>query len=501
MRLELAGFRPAKLSKFALAIALAMAGTATGAMAASGTFALATTYQIDRLYPHPQTGGTQLYVDVLFDPLVTVTKDGILPRLAKSWSLSEDGTTLTLELRDDVKYHDGTPFDANVAKAVLDYTITPESGAKVPAYLPKSTFEVAGPYTLVIKIPARAPELLGILAQYPMFQIGADGVPTTVGTGPFKLDRFDSRQSARFVRNDAYWGGPAKLDALELRMFADMPSALLSLEAGEIDAVIRPPISDVPRLEALDNLELTSFPDTGNMMWGVNARANRVTGDQKVRKALDLAFDRERFVQVALGGTGKPTNVIWPPASVAYFPEDESYKYDLAAAKQLLEEAGKGDGIDITIVMSSGVSQEAVSFAPIYQADLASIGVNATIEDLDTSEWLDKISNDKFDMYMTIYGNTGADPALAFTSGNFRLNTNLAGFVSDEYAWLEEAGRLEPDPAKRIEIYRELNRYMQEQAFALPFAQNPIMFIHSTGVHGLGMNSINNLMATEITVD
>src|SRR5690606_32903796 len=118
-----------------------------------------------------------------------------------------------------------------------------------------------------------------------------------------------------------------------IRMFSDMPSALISLEAGEIDAVIRPPIADVPRLEALDNLALTSFPDTGNMMWGVNARDGRPTADVRVRKALDLAFDRERFVEVALGGIGTPTNVLWPPSSAAYAAEDESWTYDLEAAR------------------------------------------------------------------------------------------------------------------------------------------------------------------------
>ncbi len=483
------------------AIGLAAAAmSVTGALAAAGNLVLASTYQIDRLYPHPQTAGTQLYVDVLFDPLVTVTKEGIQPRLASAWSVSPDGKTYTFTLRKDATFHDGTKFDAAAAKAALDYTLKPEHGARIPPYLPKSTVEVTGPHEIKVTLPAAAPELLGVLSQYPMFKIGADGAATTVGTGPFKLDRFDSRQSARFVRNDAYWAGPAKLDAYEIRMFPDMPSALLGLEAGEIDAVIRPPIPDVARLEATKGLKLTKFPDTGNMMWGVNARPGRATTDPRVRKALDLAFDRQRFVDVALGGIGTPTNVVWPPSSPAYVPADETWKFDLAAAKALLAEAGVS-GLDIRLVMSSGVSQEAVSFAPIFQADLASIGVKAKIENYDTSEWLDKITKGDFDMYMTIYGNTGADPALAFTSGNFRLTNNIPGFASPEYSALEERGRLETDPAKRIAIYRDLNKYMQQQAFALPFAQNPIMFIHSDKVKGLALNSINNLMATGITVD
>jgi peptide/nickel transport system substrate-binding protein len=102
---------------------------------------------------------------------------------------------------------------------------------------------------------------------------------------------------------------------------------------------------------------------------------------------------------------------------------------------------------------------------------------------------------------MTIYGNTGADPALAFTSANFRLKGNLAGFASPEYSDFEAKGRLEQDPAKRIQIYRDLNKYMQDQAFALPFAQNPIMFVHSDKVKGLGLNSINNLMITDVSVE
>jgi peptide/nickel transport system substrate-binding protein len=365
--------------------------------------------------------------------------------------------------------------------------------------MPRTTVEATGPLQLAIRLPDRAPELLGVLSQYPMFKLDANGNPTTIGTGPFRLDRFTSRQSARFVRNDAYWGGPAKLAALELRMFSDMPSALVSLEAQEIDGVVRPPLSEVARLEKVQGLTVSSFPDSGNMMWGVNARAGRPTADPRVRRALGLAFDRERFISVALRGKGKPTNVVWPPSSPVYAAADETWKFDLDAARRLLAEAGQATGLKIRLVLSSGVSQETVSFAPVYQADLASIGVTATVEDLDTSEWLDKITKGDFDMYMTIYGNTAADPALAFTSGNFRLERNLPGFASPEYARFEEAGRTEPDPEKRIRIYRDLNRYMQEQAFALPFAQNPILFVHSTAIGGLGLNSVNNLMAHEIT--
>jgi ABC-type transport system substrate-binding protein len=485
----------------ALAASLTMTfGAASAALAADGTFVLASTYLIDRLYPHPQTAGTQLYVDVLFDPLVTVTRDGLQPRLAESWSFSEDGLTVTLDLREGVTYHDGTPFNAEVAKAALAYTLTPENAARIPPYMAEATVEATGEYQLTITLPAKAPEVLAVLSQYPMFLIDSAGQATTIGTGPFSLGEFDTRQSAHFVRNDNYWGGPAKLDAYEIRMFPEMSSALLSLEAREIDAVIRPPISEIARLDAIEGIEISSFPDTGNMMWGLNAREGRVTADVRVRKALDLAFDRERFVDVALAGVGTPTNVLWPPSSVAYSPEDESWRYDLDAARALIEEAGAA-GSEIEFVLSSGVSQETVSFAPIYQADLAGIGINATIVDLDTSEWLDRLTKGEFDVYMTIYGNTGADPALAFTSGNFRLTNNLPGFASPEYSALEEAGRLESDPEKRIQIYRDLNAYVQEQAFALPFAQNPINFAHWDSVEGIVLNSINNLFVNDITAE
>ena len=233
---------------------------------------------------------------------------------------------------------------------------------------------------------------------------------------------------------------------------------------------------------------------------GINAREGHTTADVRVRKALDLAFDRERFVEVALAGVGTPTNVLWPPSSVAYSPDDENWRFDLDAAKALVEEAG-ATGSELQFVLSSGVSQEVVSYAPIYQADLASIGLTATIVDLDTSEWLDRITKGDYDIYMTIYGNTGADPALAFTSGNFRLTNNLPGFSSPEYSAFEEAGRLESDPQKRIQIYRDLNAYVQQQAFAVPFAQNPIRIVHWDNVGGIELNSINNLFANGITAD
>jgi len=467
------------------------------ALAAAGSFTMATTYQIDRMFPHPQTAGTQLYVDNIFDPLVTVTKDGILPRLAKSWTVSDDGTVVKLTLRDDVTFQDGTPFDAKAAQAALAFTVTPDSGARVPPYLPKSKIEATGPYELTITLPARAPELLGVLAQYPIFKMDDSGKPTTIGTGPFRLDSFQSRQNVVMVANDHYWGGRPKLDRYEIRMFPDTASELLSLEASEVDAVIRPPIAEIKRLSANEALTATSFPDSGNMMWGLNVREGHPTADQRVRKALDLAFDRQRFIDVALGGVGKPTNVLWPPSSPVYFPEDESWKYDLDAAKKLVDEAGAA-GSEVHLLLSPGVSQEVIDFAPIYQADLATIGINAVIDNVDTSEWLDKLGKGDFDVYVTIYGNTAADPALAFTSGNFRLNTNFAGFVTDKYAAFEQAGRTEPDPAKRTAIYRDLNRYMQDEAFAIPFAQNPITIMHAKTVSGIEMNSINNVEAVDI---
>ncbi len=422
---------------------------------------------VDKLTPNPFGAASFPFRDSLFDPFIAIDEAGTpIPMLAESWEASDDGLTMTLKLRSGATFHDGTPWNAEAAVANINWFKDPATGLQGGNSWAKVTPTIIDETTIELAMATPIPEL------YALFSIARVAKPgafdSGIGTGPFVLADFTPRTGLTLNKNDAYWGDKALLDALELREFADATAAALAAQAGDIDVLMG---ADVTQLDGLESAGLTvrELPSPGNMDLAVNATAAGIT-DARIRQALSLAFDRERFVETILLGHGTPESSIYAPASPVRADDPGTVTpFDLDAAKALLDEAG-ASGLTIDIMSPPILPLD--QFLPIYQADLASIGVTLNIQSADVGAWAGAMSQPGTipEMATHQYQFADSDPSLVFITQVLRPTGNASGYDNPEYTAMIAEAAVMTDPAERLAAYRALDAFVTEEAFVIPVA-------------------------------
>ncbi len=381
----------------------------------------------------------------VLDTLVAVNpKDGsIYPWLASSWEISPDGKVYTFKLRKDVKFHDGTPFNAQAVKFNFDYTTRPDvkhafawqaiAGDKYE----KS--EVVDDSTIKVSFKSPNPSFLinlsdgglGIDSPTAMQSAGNDyGVKVLVGTGPFKFQEWTKGNRIVLVRNDDYkWPapifknkGPAYLDQIIYRDVTDTSTRASALEAGEIQLVTLTE-SQVGPLKGNQDVQILTTPKAGTTRMYMMNTGKTPTDDLKVRQAMNYAIDKKALLQLpAWSGIGNvglaplPSNMV--PGGDLSGLKQYDYAYDPEKAKQLLEEAGWKVGADG--IREKGGQKLTLDFvtttASVPQVEpvdqmLRKVGAKLNIRTGDFNFWIGTV--DKGDYHMTLMSDSGYNgPAL-----------------------------------------------------------------------------------------
>lgn len=328
--------------------------------------------------------------------------------LAESWTVSEDGRTYTFALRKNVKWHDGESFDAND----VVFTLKLWTNKAVPFYLANNfrlieTVTAPDSSTVVVKLSkpqAAFPVLLGynanILPEHLLKDLSPEQLanPTEflkkpIGTGPFKFDQYQPGSFARMVRNDDYFDGKPKLDAMVFRIVPDANSQLALLRAGEVDLVVVEPF----QLASVANnpgIKIQSVPIVRNEYIALN-NSYGVLADKKVRTALTYGLDRELLMKTVFQGRGTiATGPFTPSIAWAYNADIKPLPFDPKKAQALLDEAGwkagpdgvrtkDGQPLAFTVLYDSSNPTRART-ALIAQQQWNAIGVRTTFE---TSEY------------------------------------------------------------------------------------------------------------------
>ena len=332
----------------------------------------------------------------------------LVPELAESWSVSDDGMTWTFKLREGVKWHDGTDFTADDVKFSIELCLDPTIG--VPCYPSTGWRGVTGAQDI---IEAKATELAGFtvvdpltfslttdtpnallpygvmdlfivqkasIGQIPRDQIGENPVWSTpggiIGTGPFKVSGYSAGQSMEVSRNDDYWRTTPFLDKVVRRQFQDIPTALLAFEAGEVD-VTYITADDVERANQSTIGTLLPGPSGVNLDVVMNPNTLPDAAKVEVRKAIRYAIDRVSILE-NIYHIQNPTPLVCIFNDPALIPSDltETYDYDPDKAKQLLADAGVDPASWGTIVFDT-YYQDPGSLAAMtaIQANLADVGI------------------------------------------------------------------------------------------------------------------------------
>ncbi len=443
------------------------------AQEASNVLIMARAADTTGLDPHTQTAFASFrLLELIYEPLVNLDENlNVIPALAESWEFSEDGMTLTLNLRQGVTFHNGAEFTAEDVVATFNRILDEATAAAARAnYLNIASIDTPDDYTVVFNLSQPDVPLLAALATtnaaiVDSADIESGDVATIAnGTGPFVLDNWTPEEVTTLSANPNWWGEGPNVDGIEIRIIPDETSILAALRAGTIDfALLNDPLVATLLIDD-PNIILNRVPSISYNV--LQLRAVVPPLDQlEVRQAISCAIDRQEVLDVASLGEGQVTG----PLTMATFalPPNELFCYekDLDRARDLMAQAGMEDGFTLNVIAANAEPPTALSEAQNIQAQLAEINITVEIEALELSVYVDRWLAGDFDAAIAQNGGR-PDPYTMYarywqSTGN--LN-NVAGYSDATLDDLMARGRSEIDPEARYEIFAEFQRYLAEQA-------------------------------------
>lgn len=438
--------------------------------ASGGTVVVARTGDIDNLDPHLATAfQTYQALELVYDTLFEFDADlSVVPGLAESWEYDDAGTTLTLDLREDVTFHSGDTFDSGDVVASLERILDEDTGAVARAnLLSVESVEAPDDGTVVLGLSEPDATIPSALSDANTAVLSADAIEAgTVGseldgTGPFVFEDWTQGQSYTVSANPGYWGGAPDVDGVEIRVIPDESSVLAGLRADEFHVGVLTDPSVVTQVDG--DLDVQRTPALSYHALMLNSSRGDL-GDQAVRQAISCAIDRQEVVDAAILGEGEVTGPFTQPAYAgdpyAGLPCDGP---DPDLARQLLEDAGVSTPISLQTIVMTGGYATAVDEAQSLQAQLAEVGVEIELEQLETNVYVDRWLAGDFDAAVAL--NSGRpDPHLTYVR-YFTSDGNLQGvsqYSSDTLDELFAAGKAETDPDVRAEIYADVAEELLE---------------------------------------
>ena len=380
----------------------------------------------------------------IFDRLLEVqlNEDGsteLVNSLAKDYSVSDDGLVYSFELRDDVKFCDGTPLTAadveatftrmftlpdsvqtdfttgiKGAQAILDGKADTLEGFKV---IDDTHFEIELEEPFAGFLAVLATPTCCIFSKKNLEEAGEDfGVvpEKTIGSGPYMVTEWKTNDSLTLVRNPYYWGEPASAEEVHYKVYPEAASLNMAFQGGEID------ILDCDFIDAaiIESTYETAYAEQmvevnrlGTYFLTMNEQVEPLK-DVRVRKAIQMAIDRESILNSIFGGHGQIMDGIFPVGSIGYTADNQGWlSYDPDGAKELLKEAGYENGFDLELAEDASSSEARKNILQIVEQNLQAVGINAHIESYDESGWLAKRKSGEMESFQAIWTLDYNDPS------------------------------------------------------------------------------------------
>jgi peptide/nickel transport system substrate-binding protein len=438
----------------------------------------------------------------LYDGLVRY-QDGTLevePALAESWNISDDGTVYTFNLRQNVTFHDGAPFNAEAVKFNFDRMLDEEHPYHHTGPFPLSFFfsaiqetEVVDEYTVRMTLDAPYAPLLSNLA-YPtgllvspaaVMEHGEDFGRNPSGTGPFRFGEWRSNTRVVLEKNADYWDGEPAMNALVFRPITDANTRVTEMLSGGLDMMVEVPPDNVALFA--NDPGFTVHEQAGPHLWFLILNMKEGPfADQRVRQAINYAIDKQSLVDNVLSGTATVADSPIPAAFAwAYNDELEPYPYDPDKARELIAEAGF-EGADITFYVTEGGSGmlDPIPMGTAIQADLSAVGLNVSIETYEWNTFLGRVNpglEGKADMAQMAWMTNDPD-TLPFLALRTEAWPEAGGFNSGYYSnpkvdELLEQARRSTDQDERAALYQQMQAIVYEDApwaFIANWKQNAV---------------------------
>ena len=478
-------------------------GAAAAAVLASAGFAqqsdITVALQLEPPHLDPTSAAAGAIDSVLysnvFEGLTRFASDGsIVPGLAESWEISDDGLTYTFKLREGVKFHDGTAMDAEDVKFSLDRINAEDSAnAQKALYSAISEVNVIDPTTVEIKLSEPNGNMLFNLAWGDAVIVAPESIEgikqTPVGTGAFKFDSWTQGDRIELSRNPDYWGEPAKLDNVTFKFISDPTAAFAAVMAEDVDVFSNfPAPENLPQFEADARFQVLVGSTEGETILAIN---NKVApfDDPKVRQAVAHAIDRQAIIDGAMFGYGTPIGTHFAPHNPAYVDLTGQSAHDPEKARALLAEAGYPDGFETTLHLPP--PSYARRGGEIIAAQLAEVGIDAKITNVEWAQWLESVFKGK-DFGLTIVSHTEpmdigiyANPDYYFQYDNAALQDLMTRLNSTT------------DPDQRTEMLKQAQQIIADDYVNGYLFQLAALSVAKSGLQGLWANAPTQ--ATDLT--
>lgn len=469
-----------------------------------------------------QVTGLQIVGNIgaqVFDPLLRKApgKQELQPGLAEKWEVNANSTEFTFHLRKGVKFHDGTPFNAQAVKFSLDRIADPatRSGSargalgayKASQVVDDSTVKVqfTQPYAGFLNMCCSV--TLNILSPAAVKKWGDQYQFHITGTGPFMLKEYVPDDHVTLVKNPDYaWGpswvhsGPAILDTLTYKIIPEDLTRVSTLKTGETQLIDNVRSHDLADIQKNANLKV-AVTGVAGAPWILLLNYQRPpTNDLAVRRAIEYAIDRDAMVKLLYVGTNEPSYSPLEKNTLGYSPEnDKIYKYDPAMAKKILDDAGWKAGTDgirqkdgqrlklIWVIWSGGAMEEP---AAVCQDQMRQVGIEAVIETYDVGTAFGKWNSGDLNIAMPFY--VWADPMFmqSWYGSAFIGSTNWGHVNSPELDRLLAEAEKSSDVPVRAEAYKKVQKWLMENAVCVPLFGKSLALGMKKNVEGLSYEVI-----------
>ena len=454
----------------------------------------------------------------IFDRLVDVEVDAdgnskIVPSLAESWDISDDGLEYTFHLRQGVKFHNGNDFTAEDVAYTFHRLLTVEGGVNTEfidqikgadELLAGETdtlegVEVVDDYT--IKVTLKEP-FAGFLASISSpgvsiydseateaagDQFGMDPA-VTVGTGPFEFASWSFNNQLVLTRNEDYWKGASGLPGVVIKIIPDTETQSMMFESGELDILDLDYAADsADRFTETYPDQIVQGPRVGIVYFTMNFNKEPFQ-DVRVRKAVQMSIDRQAILDALYGGRGQVEQGIFPHGLIGFNPDQEEIKYDPEAAKALLAEAGSADGFDMEIAADSSASDTMTMALEIVSDQLAEVGIRAEIKNYDESTWLETRKSGELGSFMSTWSADYNDPdnfIYTFFGNEEKTRIRSINYPDTEVMERVAKARTIVNEDERLAEYKALEeKLIHEDAAWVPMFSRLHLFAVSKRVQG-----------------
>lgn len=498
-----------KLVSLLLTLCLVMGFAAMAMAEGKDTLTVAASAEAKKFFASGKDGSNNndyaVVLNNLYNTLVVLNAKGeIEPSLATGYTVSEDGKCYTFTLREGVKFHNGDVMTAEDVAYSLDVSSKIANGKALLINYDHS--EVADPLTVKVYLTAPyAAFINGIASRVGMIfdkayfeSAGEEGyLKNPIGTGPYKLVSAISGDTITLEAFDGYWGGVAPIKTVYIKTMTDASTQVIALENGDVDMILSPAISSCINLDTSKGVEWVSGPSAGRVTMHITSNEGYPSYDDlNFRRAIQSAVNKQDVVMGAMEGYATILDIDMCPA---YSGRPDGYDvvpYDVEKAKEYLA-ASKYDGSEFPILVQSGTVFDTV--AQIIQAQLIEIGINCTVNAVDTSTFTDLWYAGK---YGAMIRNTNSSLMDADGFLNFFMATDYAPTNNNQHPRTKEIYDLgmaarEAQGDARKELYLKAVNIVTEEAYEVPLFANTNTLAFNSSLQGLEVHPLGvvNLFA------